>query len=200
MESTSVVSPGGWARMLNAKVASALLVGTLAAGGGVHQVYGYFQGAKASHICEAALVSTTKDTVAYSCLNPLPDGETGAILPSDTNGIFIAETTAPATRLNVGTATTSTGQIVGTSSAANVMSGVVLEGPKRWLPLSTTGAIAAATSHGATPILLAPRDDEGGRRFLNVTFKRGSGATASGNPPASIHIEITPCNIGTIDC
>lgn len=196
----SVPSPGGWAKMLNAKIASVLVIGTLAAGGGAQQIYGMFQGAEAAHFCEAALSSATKDTVTYSCLNPLPAGETGAILPLPENGIFIAENTAPATRLLIGTATAAGTAIVGTAGSANVMSGAVLEGAKRFVPLSLTGALAGADAHGKTPILLAPRDDTNGERYLNFTFVRGSGATVSGKPPAFVHIEITPCNIGTIDC
>lgn len=200
-DTPTVESPGGWARLLNARVIASIVVGALGLGGGGSlAVYGYFQGAEAAHVCESELVSATANTVTYSCLNPLPEGESGAILPLDTNGIFIAEATAPATLLNIGTSTTSTGQVLGTAASANVWSGAVLQGAKRWVPLSKSGAIAEATSHGATPIILAPRDAVGQKRFLNFTFKRGSGATVSGKPAASVKIEIHPCNIGTIDC
>jgi len=197
--STDVRSPGGWLNLLNARIARWLVIGTLALGGGAVAIYGDFQGAQASFFCEATLESATANTVTYSCLNPLPEGVSGAILPTDTSGIYVAENTAPATRLNLGTSTGAAQQVVGTSTSANVASGILLSGARRWLPLSKTGAIAEATSHGASPVVLAPRDSNG-RKYLNATFKRGTGATVSGDPPAFIRIEVMPCNLDGVGC
>jgi hypothetical protein len=198
-----VASPGGWLNLLNTRVGRWLVVGALAVsggGGGAVSIYGYFQGGKAAQVVEARLVSSTKDTVTYSVLNPLPNDESGAIMPTYTNGIWINENTAPATRLNICTAASASTVCASTSTLANVASGVVLGGAKRFIPLSTTGAVAIATSHGVAPIILAPRNDTSGKRYLNFTFTRGSGATASGGAAAVVHIEITPCNVLGAGC
>lgn len=194
-----ILAPGGWSTLLNAKITKAILIGSLLLGGGVSSIYGTSQGAQASWFCEAALVSATKNTVAYSCLNPLPNGWSGAILPVASNFIMVNEATAPATRLNIGTAAASTTVIKGTAALANVASGVVL-GAKEILTLANTGALTAHSANGLAPIVLAPRNDTNGKRFLNFSFQRGSGATVSGEAPAYIHIEVVPCNLNGVGC
>jgi hypothetical protein len=199
---TNVPSPGGWLTLMNSRISRWLVVGALAVtgGGGALAVYGQFQGAQAAWYCEGALTTATKNTVAYSCLNPLPNDMTGAILPDAENIIIVNENTAPATRLNIGTATTATSAGVGTAAAANVASGVLLEGAKRILTLSQTGALTAQGIHGVTPITLAPRNDTHGKRYLNFTFQRRSGATVSGEAPAYIRIKVVPCTLSGVGC
>lgn len=200
-----VPSPGGWLRLLNARVAVKVVIGLLAANGavdagqGVLDVYGRLQGAQASYFIEATLVSATKDTVTYSGLNPLPENVTGALLPSPDNLIFINANTAPATRLNIGTASEADEAITSTAGSANIASGLVLGGAKRVLNLANTGALTAQNSHGITPVVILPRNYTGENR-INFTFTRGSGATANGEAPAFARFEIVPCNLEGVGC
>ncbi|MDB5344254.1 MAG: hypothetical protein JWP89_2631 [Schlesneria sp.] len=199
---TDVRSPGGWLTLLNSRVSRWLVVGAVAVGGGggAVAIYGNFQGAQAAFYCEGLIPSTTKNTVAVSCLNPLPNDMSGAILPDAENIIVVNSNTAPATRLNIGTAASATAAVVGTSTAANVGSGITLDGAKRILSLSQTGGLTAQSAHGVAPIVLAPRNDTNGKRFLNLTLQRGSGATVSGEAPAYFRIKIVPCSLANVGC
>ncbi len=189
--------------MLHAKVAGWLLVGllTVTGGGGVAYIYGTFQGAQASQYCEFTIPSAATDTVAASCLNPLPNGMTGAILPDKDNIIYVSEVPSPVTRLNIGTAAAATTAIKGTATLANVASGVVLSTAKELFTLADTGALTAYSPNGITPILLAPRNDVNGKRYLNFTWTRaGSGQTVSGKAPVLVRIRVVPCNLSGVGC
>jgi hypothetical protein len=200
---TDVRSPGGWLTLLNSRIARWLVVGALATtgGGGAVAVYGTLQGAQAEHYCEFSIPSATTDTVAASCLNPLPNGITGAILPIPENIIYVNEVPAPVTRLNIGTAASASTAIKGTSTLSNVASGVVLSAAKELFTLANTGALTANGASGITPILLAPRDDTNGKRYLNFTWTRaGSGQTVSGEDPVLVRIKIVPCTLDGVGC
>ena len=196
-------SPGGWLTLLNSRVTRWLVIGAIAVtgGGGAVAIYGEFQGAQAEHYCEFAVPSATTNTVAASCLNPLPNGITGAILPTADNIIYVNEVPAPVTRLNIGTAASATTAIKGTAALANVASGFVISTAKEIHTLANTGALTAHSANGITPILLAPRDDANGKRYLNFTWTRGgTGATVSGEAPLIVRIKIVPCNLDGVGC
>lgn len=195
-------APGGWQKLLNSRITRWLVVGALVTtgGGGAVAFYGQFQGAQAEHFCEFTIPSATTDTVAASCLNPLPNGMTGAIMADSENMIYINEAPAPVTRLNIGTAASPTTAIKGTAALANVASGVVLSA-KEMVTLAQTGALTAPSAAGITPILLAPRDDTHGKRYLNFTWTRGgSGQTVSGEAPVVVRIKVIPCNLNGVGC
>lgn len=203
MSITDVPSPGGWLTLLNSRITRWLVIGAIATtgGGGAVAIYGDFQGAQAEHSCEFTVPSGTTNTVVASCLNPLPNGITGAILPLAENFIYVNEVPAPVTRLNIGTATGPLVAIKGTSALANVASGVVLSAAKELHTLANTGALTANNANGITPILLAPRDDTHGKRYLNLTWTRGgTGATVSGEDPVVVRIKIVPCNLDGVGC
>lgn len=198
-----VRSPGGWLNLLNSRITRWLVVGALATtgGGGAVAIYGQLQGAQAEHYCEFTVPSAATDTVAASCLNPLPAGMTGVILPIPENIVYVNEVPSPVTRLNIGTAASASTAIKGTSALANVASGVTLNVAKELYTLANTGALAPNAAAGITPILLAPRDDTFGKRFLNVTWTRGgSGQTVSGEDPVLVRIKIVPCNREGVGC
>ncbi len=198
-----VPSKGGWLNLFNTRISKALVIGALAVtgGGGVAAVYGTFQGAQAEWYCEFNVPSATTDTVALSCLNPLPNGETGAVVPSPESTIFVNEVPSPAARLNIGTAAAATTAIKGTATLANVASGITLLAAKKMYTLANTGALTAHGANGITPILLAPRDDTHGKRYLNFTYTRGgSGQTVSGEAPVTVRIKIVPCNLNGVGC
>ncbi len=196
------IAPGGWQTILNARVAKALVIGTLALGGGVSNTYGQLQDAHASHYCEAKLTATSaKGVTTYSCLNPLENSASGAVLGNTDNIIVVSATPSPVTRLNICTAATSTTACSGNAAGTNVGSGVVLNGSKRILSLSQTGSLATPTSHGTNFVVLAPRNyPSGAKNRLNFTFQSGSGQTANGLAPAFVRIEILPCNIAGVGC
>jgi len=195
-------APGGWTQASNSRIASWLVVGALASslGGGYAYFYGHLNGAQATQTIEASVPSGTKNTVTSSFLNPLPNGMTGMILPTNGNYVFAVENTAPKSRLNICTATSSTTICTGVAGVANVGSGIDLSaGAKRLISLSLSGGLTAMSAHGNTVVTLSPRDSNG-KKFLNFTWMYGSGATADGNPAANVHIEIQPCNISGIGC
>lgn len=199
---TDVRSPGGWLTLLNTRISRALVVGALAVtgGGGVATVYGLFQGAQAEQYCEFSVPTATTDSVAVYCLNPLPNGMTGAILPDAQSIVYVNEVPSPVTRLNIGTATGASVAIKGTATLANVASGIVLSTAKELFTLANTGALTAHNAAGITPVLLAPRDSTG-RRYLNFTWTRGgTGLTSSGEAPVLVRIKIVPCNLEGVGC
>ncbi len=213
-----VKTSGNWLNILNSRIAKMLVIGALAVsgGGGYQYVYGHFQGAKAALYCEGSIVSVTKGTVSYSCLNPLPVDESGAVLGLPDNIIIIAENTAPATRLNICTAVSASTACSGNAAGTNTASGIILGGAKRVLSLSETGGTLVQTlttsgnstgatvlnsnSHGKPYAVLAPRNYTTGKRYLNFTLQRGSGATVSGNPAATVRIQVVPCSQSGVGC
>lgn len=202
---TDSKTSGGWFTVLKGRFTSALVVGSLVLGGAGagagSYIYTNFQGAQSEQYCEFTIPSATTNTVAASCLNPLPNGITGAILPIPENIIYVNEVPAPVTRLNIGTAAAASTAIKGTSTLANVASGVVLSTAKEIHTLANTGALTANNANGITPILLAPRNDTNGKRYLNFTWTRaGSGATASGEAAVFVRIKVTPCTISGVGC
>lgn len=171
-------------------------IGSITAATGMLIVYGLFNGAQASHFCEAQLVSATQGTVTYSCLNPLPEGQSGAIAYGYNSKIFIDEVASPETKVSVCTATGSSQPCVKNQAATvTVMSGVILNTANSIFTLVSTGSVSATEQ-----IVLAPRDYTGARRYLNFTFDTGSGQTASGNAPAFARFEIVPCNLSGVGC
>lgn len=188
--SSDVRSPGGWLTLMNSRITRWLVVGALATGGGAVAFYGQFQGAQASHFCESRLVSATAKTVTYACLNPLPEGISGAVLASDTNGVYINENALPFTRLDVGTSTGAT------YSGQNIFNSIAVNGAKRWLSTTNTGSVTAQA-----PAIVAPRNyGTTARKYITATFSAGSGQTVSGEAPAFIRLEVVPCNLDGVGC
>jgi len=186
---TDVPSPGGWLQTYGLRVARMLTIGVIAAGGGVAAVhYGTYNGGEQQHYCESTLTTKTTNKVTYSCLNPLPEGQSGVIL-KDTNGfVFVSENASPQTKLQAGTATTAT------LSGTNLFNATILNQARRLLTVTGTGALPAGNH-----IVLAPRDSNGAK-YLNFSFSAGSGQTATGKAPAYVRIPIIPCLAGIPGC
>jgi len=197
---TSVKSPGGWVQLQNARMPRKLVVGLLglaSAGGlgygvaqGVLDVYGKFQGAQAAYYCEAQLTSETASTVTYSCLNPLPEGISGAVLKDLLSGVLTSEVPSPTTELDVGTATGST------MSGENIFKNLQFSAVGKWHTTYSSGAWTSFSDY----VLVAPRNYTGSYRYVNATFSGGSGQTVSGNAPAVIRLPIVPCNLDGVGC
>lgn len=196
---TDVASPGGWLQLLNARVARKTVIGLLAAygavsaGQGVLDVYGKFQGAEADHFCESELTVAEAGTVSASCLNPLPETETGIVLLDGNSFVKTSERPLKVeTTIDVGTATTAT------ASGDNIFNNLKIN-KLRAILLSASGSTTSTlTSSGY--IVVAPRDSSG-RRFINVTFgNTSSGVTATGLPMGHIRLKVVPCSVETVDC
>jgi len=188
MSPTDVPSPGGWLNLWNARVARKVVIGLLATYAGVSvaqgalDVYGKFQGGQAAHYCEMTLTSQTAKTVTYACLNPLPENQTGGVLMSLDDGVFIREVPSPVTRLDVGTASGAT------YSGQNIFNNVNLDVRNRFYSTRYSGAYLPYD-----PPIVAPRNYTGqAKRYITATFSAGSGQTVGAHPPAVLRLKVTP--------
>ena len=223
-----VASPGGWLNLLNTRIARRIGIGLVAAGTiggvaynagqGVSEIYGKSQGAQAAFYCEAQLEATSaKGVTSYSCLNPLPENLSGAVLAMPSNIIMVAATASPQTRLNICTASGATDACSGNTAGTNIASGILLTGAKRILSIANTGttlvnlltdsggALASpvknSLANGTPYAVLAPRNyPSGAKNRLNFTFQSGSGQITGGDAPASFRIEVVPCNLSGVGC
>jgi hypothetical protein len=115
---------------------------------------------------------------------------TGAVLATDTNGVYINDNALPFTRLDVGTSTgaTQTGQ--------NIFNSIAVNGSKRWISTTNSGAVTAQA-----PAIVSPRNyPTTARKYITASFSAGSGQTLSGEAPAFIRLEVVPCNVSGVGC
>jgi hypothetical protein len=182
---TSVPSPGGWARLYGVKVGKALLLGT-AGGAIVFSLFGTFNEGQVDHYCEGPLrTQTGAKIVAFSCRNPFPNS-TGAILASYEQGIYWdTNATVPGT-LDAGIATTAT------ASGQTVFNNVQITGAPRFLSTAATGSTIRTS--GLVRV--------GSGQYLNFMFVTTSGATLTGKSPGFVRMKWFNCSAvaGDVDC
>lgn len=179
MPITDAPSPGGYIQLFGVRVSKKLSIGTVSLAA-VLTLFGVFNGGQVDHYCEGPLGKTSASGgVALSCPVPFGDTDTGAILASDEQGVFINVNPDEVTKLWAGVASNAT------TSGSNVFSAVNFSGAKRFVSSTVTGS----TLRTAGMILVGPGK--------SVNFKWNStsdGSTSTGKDAGFVRFKWFNCS------
>lgn len=193
MVNTTVRSPGGWAQLLNGRVAKAIVIGTIALGGGSYTLYGVMQGRAASHYVQVELTQVASaDKLITAKVNPVQETESGSVVASHDSEVCFDYVPSPASTLDVGLTDAD-----GEGSTDLLFNGLVPQAGKCFT-LFQSGALATNPN---SRVVVSPADKAGaGNSGTHIAFrwKTGSGqynSTGKAAGYARIRVDSAPENL-----